>query len=124
MKGKYIVGIAVIVVFMVFGAISLKKSLTPYVSFAQAKISSETVQVIGKIVDGETHYDTLAHNLVFTLTDKNSKDVMKVVYEGVKPGNFDQATEIVAIGSYHSGAFHSDQLLVKCPSKYQGIEEK
>jgi len=124
MKGKYIVGIIVIVGFIVFGAISLKKSLTPYVSFAQAKHNPETVQIIGKIVEGETYYDTLAQNLVFTLTDKNSHEQMKVIYRGVKPGNFDQAVEIVAIGNYQEGAFHSDQLLVKCPSKYQGMEKK
>jgi len=110
--------------FIVFGAISLKKSLTPYVSFAQAKQSPETVQIIGKIVEGETYYDTLAQNLVFTLTDKNSHEQMKVIYRGVKPGNFDQAVEIVAIGNYEADAFHSDQLLVKCPSKYQGLENK
>ncbi|EQB62842.1 MAG: hypothetical protein RBG1_1C00001G0421 [candidate division Zixibacteria bacterium RBG-1] len=124
MKGKYIVGIIIMVGFIVFGAISLKKSLTPYVSFAQAKQSPETVQIIGKIVEGETYYDTLAQNLVFTLTDKNSHEQMKVIYRGVKPGNFDQAVEIVAIGNYEADAFHSDQLLVKCPSKYQGLENK
>lgn len=124
MKGKYIIGIVVIVGFIVFGAISLKKSLTPYVSFAQAKQSPETVQIIGKVVEGETFYDTLAQNLVFNLTDKKSHEQMKVIYHGVKPGNFDQAVEIVAIGNYKSDAFHSDQLLVKCPSKYQGMENK
>ncbi len=124
MKGKYIIGIIIIVGFIVFGAISLKKSLTPYVSFAQAKHNPETVQIIGKIVEGETYYDTLAQNLVFSLTDRNSQEQMKVIYHGVKPGNFDQAVEIVAIGNYREDAFHSDQLLVKCPSKYQGIEKK
>ena len=48
---------------------------------------------------------------------------MPVMYEGVKPGNFEEATEIVAIGSYRDGAFHAEQLLVKCPSKYQGVDE-
>ncbi len=47
---------------------------------------------------------------------------MPVLYAGVKPGNFEEATEIVAVGSYSDGAFHAEQLLVKCPSKYQGIE--
>lgn len=124
MKGKYIVGIIIIVGFIVFGAISLKKSLTPYVGFAQAKKTPETVQIIGKVVEGETYYDTLAQNLVFSLTDRNSHEQMKVIYHGVKPGNFDQAVEIVAIGNYKGDAFHSDQLLVKCPSKYQGLENK
>ncbi len=124
MKPKYIIGILIIVGFVVFGAVSLKKSLTPYVGFAEAKKAQGTVQIIGKVVEGETHYDTLSQKLVFSLADKNSPDQIKVVYNGVKPGNFDQATEIVAIGNYQQGAFHSDQLLVKCPSKYQGLEKK
>ena len=64
-----------------------------------------------------------SEQLRFGLVDENGK-VMPVLYKGVKPGNFEEATEIVAVGSYHDGAFHADQLLVKCPSKYQGIEEQ
>ena len=56
---------------------------------------------------------------------KDSKDeVMDVVYRGVIPGNFDQATSIVAIGRYHDDRFLADQLLVKCPSKYQAQAER
>ncbi|MDH4223841.1 MAG: cytochrome c maturation protein CcmE [candidate division Zixibacteria bacterium] len=39
---------------------------------------------------------------------------------GVKPANFEQATSIVVIGMYRDGIFIADQVLVKCPSKYQG----
>ncbi len=28
----------------------------------------------------------------------------------------------MAVGSWRDGAFHAEQLLVKCPSKYQGLE--
>ncbi len=124
MKGKYIIATVIIMGFIVFGAISLKKSLTPYVGFAEAKKTNSTVQIIGKVVPGQTYYDTEAQKLVFTLTDKENKGQIKVIYDGVKPGNFDQATEVVAIGNYQENAFHSDQLLVKCPSKYQGMEKK
>jgi len=48
---------------------------------------------------------------------------MSVLYSGIKPGNFEEATEIVAVGSYRDGSFYADQLLVKCPSKYQGLDE-
>jgi cytochrome c-type biogenesis protein CcmE len=48
---------------------------------------------------------------------------MTVHYNGVKPGNFEEAVQIVAVGTYHQGVFEAEQLLVKCPSKYQGIEE-
>ena len=50
--------------------------------------------------------------------------MLPVVYHGVIPGNFDQATSIVAIGRYQDGVFAAEQLLVKCPSKYQAEAEK
>jgi cytochrome c-type biogenesis protein CcmE len=46
---------------------------------------------------------------------------MPVVFQGVKPGNFDQAEKIVVIGRYQEGAFHASQILVKCPSKYDDM---
>ncbi len=122
MKPKYIIALIVVVVFLVFGAFSLKKSLTPYVSFAQAQ-KGGTVQIIGKVVTGTDFYDTQTQKFAFTLTEEEGNRQMKVLYNGVKPGNFDQATEVVAIGQYQSGIFEADQLLVKCPSKYQGLEQ-
>jgi cytochrome c-type biogenesis protein CcmE len=50
-------------------------------------------------------------------------ETMTVHYSGVKPGNFEEAVQIVAIGSYQEGVFEAEQLLVKCPSKYQGLED-
>ncbi|MFH2036524.1 MAG: cytochrome c maturation protein CcmE, partial [Candidatus Zixiibacteriota bacterium] len=48
----------------------------------------------------------------------------QVIYNGVVPGNFDQATSIVAVGKPGDEGFIADKLLVKCPSKYQGSEYK
>jgi cytochrome c-type biogenesis protein CcmE len=38
----------------------------------------------------------------------------------VKPGNFEQATSVVLKGKTEGDRFVADQMLVKCPSKYQG----
>ncbi len=121
MKIRYIIALAVIIGFVIYGAVSLKTSLTPYVSFAEAKSSPQTVQVMGKLEKTATRYDTTAGLLYFTLKDKKG-DLLEISYQGVKPGNFDQATQIVAIGDYKNKVFQADQLLVKCPSKYQGEE--
>jgi cytochrome c-type biogenesis protein CcmE len=51
-------------------------------------------------------------------------DVMPVEYRGVIPGNFDQAVSVVAIGKFSGDHFEAQQLLVKCPSKYQAEAEK
>ena len=57
---------------------------------------------------------------MFDLKDTEGK-LVKVVYAKAKPANFEQAISIVAIGHYDqaSSAFLADDMLVKCPSKYQ-----
>ena len=122
MKPKYIIGIAIIVIFAVFGAMSFKKTLTPYVSFEEAKRSGATVQIIGEIAFSEVKYDLDSHQLRFPILDETGQRMM-VTYGGTKPANFEQAEEVVVIGKYENGAFTADQLLVKCPSKYQGSPE-
>jgi len=120
MKAKYLIGIAIIVIFVIFGAMSFKKTLTPYVSFEEAKRTGANVQVIGQIAFSEVRYDLEAHQLRFPILDETGQR-MVVTYGGAKPANFEQAEEVVVIGKYENGAFNADQLLVKCPSKYQGL---
>jgi cytochrome c-type biogenesis protein CcmE len=119
MKTKYLIGIPIIVIFIVFGAFSFRKTLTPYVSFEEARKSGATVQIIGEVVFPQVEYDTQTFLLTFPITDENGNR-MPVQYGGVKPGNFEQADRVVVIGRYKEGVFLADQLLVKCPSKYQG----
>ncbi len=119
MKLKYVVGLGVILVFIIFGALSFRKNLTPYVGFKEAKSLNTSVQIIGVVIPEETSYDLENHKLYFSLKDPQGEK-MRVIYPGVKPANFEQATNIVAIGRYQEGEFLADQVLVKCPSKYQG----
>ena len=118
MKPKYIVGILIIVVFIVFAAINLSKSLTPYVSLDDAKRSSKVVQVKGQRVHGSEKFDVDSKVFTFKMADDKGEQ-FEVIYHGVKPANMEQAEEIVVIGRYTQGHFEADQLLVKCPSKYQ-----
>lgn len=118
MKFKYIVGIVVIIGFIVFAAINLSKSLTPYVSLDDAKRSEKVVQVKGQRVVGSEHFDIDSKIFKFRMTDDKGEE-FEVVYHGIKPANLEQAEEIVVIGRYSRGRFEAEQLLVKCPSKYQ-----
>jgi len=118
----YSVGGILIVAFLAYGATSFKSNLTPYVSFEEAQKSTRKVQVAGGLVPDSAKYVEEDEVLRFGIVEEGG-ETMTVLYEGVKPGNFEEATQIVAIGTYSGGAFHADQLLVKCPSKYQGEEE-
>ncbi|MBD3168642.1 MAG: cytochrome c maturation protein CcmE [candidate division Zixibacteria bacterium] len=122
-KVKYIIAVAVIVVFGFIAFSSLSDQVTPYVTFAQAKESGKRVQIIGMLIDGESKTDKQSGALHFSLREEETLDTLSVIYTGgPKPGNFEQADKVVAIGQYKDGIFHSERLLVKCPSKYEGEE--
>lgn len=118
-----ICGLVAIVGFVAFGAGAFKSNLTPYVSFSQARATADAVQVAGQLVQGSDRYDENSQSLQFTLKDDEG-DTLVVSYKGLKPGNFNEATQVVAIGRFDKGRLEAEKLLVKCPSKYQGVEEK
>jgi cytochrome c-type biogenesis protein CcmE len=122
MRPKYIIGIVIIVGFIIWAGISFNKTLTPYVSFAEAKNSATVVQVKGKRVDNGT-FDDQNNRFIFKLVDDQGEQVT-VYYSGTKPGNFEQATEVVCVGMYKNGNFHAKEILVKCPSKYNEEQSK
>ena len=117
MKLKYIIGAIVIIAFALYSIGSFQGSITPYVSISEAIESGESVQVKGERV-GDAQFDVEENIFKFTLKDEDGKQI-DVIYDGAKPGNFDQAIEVVCQGEYKDGKFHAKNILVKCPSKYQ-----
>jgi cytochrome c-type biogenesis protein CcmE len=125
MKAKYIIGAIIIVVFLGWGASAFLKTTIQYVSLDEAWHSSRTVQVMGKIDFAKVNYNAGEKRLEFSIYDPKAADTvtaarMPVVFYGVVPGNFDQAQSVVLKGKPDNGVFVADQMLVKCPSKYQG----
>jgi cytochrome c-type biogenesis protein CcmE len=122
MKGKYIFGVIIIVGFIIWAGVSFNKTLTPYVSIAEAKSSSSVVQLKGKRADNG-RFDTEKNLFTFNLVDEKGEQIT-VTYDGAKPGNFEQATEVVCVGQYEDGIFRAREILVKCPSKYTEEQTK
>ena len=123
MNLKVMVAGALVVAAVAIGVSSFNKTVTPYISFAEARRSPGLVQVNGVLADKRYVMKPTEQYLSFRLKDDRG-EVLPVEFRGVIPGNFDQATSIVAIGRYHDGAFVAEQLLVKCPSKYQAEADK
>jgi cytochrome c-type biogenesis protein CcmE len=120
-KKGYIVAAALAVAFVLLGVTSFTKTLTPYLSFDEARKARGTVQVMGGLDKTSDRYDTATQRLSFDLVDDRGAR-MPVTYGGIKPANFKDAISIVAIGRYRDGRIEAEKLLVKCPSKYQGAE--
>jgi len=117
MNKKFIIGAIIIVAFGYYAITSFGTSITPYVTIQEAIESGSTVQVKGTRANPGT-FDVENNVFTFSLQDEDGK-VIDVIYDGAKPGNFDQATEVVCQGQYKDGKFHAKNILVKCPSKYQ-----
>ena len=120
-KYRTAIGVAAIIIFGALGIWSLVDTATPYVKFEKARTMHTRVQVIGKVNHDQSNYDENTGIFSFYIYD-NKNDRMKVNYSGIKPANFEQAQSIVCIGIYSNDVFTADNLLVKCPSKYQGTE--
>ena len=123
MNVKVILAIGLLAVSTVVGVTSFKKTVTPYIAFSEARRATGLVQVNGALADKNYVANKDEQYLEFRLKD-DAGEIMPVKYRGVIPGNFDQATMIVAIGRYQGDHFEAEQLLVKCPSKYQTETER
>jgi len=117
-KQRMAAGVIALAVFGVLGLMSFKKSLAPYVSFAEARGAARTVQVAGFPEHGDADFDAEAGGFRFVMHNEDGEK-MSVLFRGGKPGNFDQAQSVVVVGKYEAGVMEAKQILVKCPSKYE-----
>ncbi len=119
LKPLHIAGIGIIVLAIAMASLGFKDAFRSYTtSIREARESGRSVQLAGFL--GSTgEYDTEG-NWTFLLQDETNEQV-KVIYPEPRPSNFEQAISIVAIGRYEASkdAFMAEDLLVKCPSKYQ-----
>lgn len=87
------------------------------------------VRVSGKLVEDSFAREDNSTLAAFQLIDKEetgSAAQLAATYDGVLPDLFfNPHSEIILQGSYGQGeVFHADTILVKCPSKYQALEEE
>ena len=86
------------------------------------------VRVSDKLVDGSFRREANSTNTSFRLIDEDSDLAAKNLlasYVGVLPDLFfNPHSEIILQGSYGPGQiFQADTIFVKCPSKYQSLED-
>ncbi len=123
MKTKIIVAVVIIVGALVFGATTFLENNIEYMDFSKAQTVNKKVQVKGKWVkEKDSQFDAQKSQFTFYMVDDHQQE-MKVVLDGAMPNNFEMATEVVAKGRFKDGYFHANELLTKCPSKYEGDAE-
>lgn len=125
-KSRLFVGVTFIVLFTSLVMYNFSSSIGTYVDFVQAEDrEGYRSYVIGTWVPEQPHgfnMDTKTFN--FHMKDEQG-NVRRVVFNNAKPQNFEDADQLVVKGTMQNGVFYSDDMLVKCPSKYndtQGAE--
>jgi cytochrome c-type biogenesis protein CcmE len=120
MKKIHIVGIVVIAVAIGVIFTSLKSSAT-YADFAEASANPDNeYHVVGKLDKNQPQvYDPKVNPDEFCFSMVDNKGVeRKVVLAKSKPQDFERSEQIVLIGKMKGEEFHANDILMKCPSKY------
>lgn len=114
--------IPVIILVLISAGIAVyltRDSFTPYVTFEKAMANESSVQIIGRL---DKTYETVYENgyMTFRILNDTEKSIA-IKYKGIKPANFEEADQIVAIGTYSKSEniFNAEKILTKCPSKYE-----
>lgn len=122
MKPKLIIGIIAIVGFTSLLMYNFGNSISTYVNFEQAA-DMNNAHVVGSWEDSREYgFSMESKQFIFHMKDE-AGNVRRVVYPQSKPNNFEQADRLVVIGSIEGDVFYADEMLMKCPSKYNNADE-
>ena len=132
MKPKYLLGLALIaaaVVFLIVTSMSANAQYFYTVDELRSKgqgIVDQNVRVSGAVVNSSTKFEVRDNQpyLEFEIADADkagTQTPLRVVYNGPKPDLIEepQAQAIVEGHLGADGSFHADNLLLKCPSRYE-----
>jgi cytochrome c-type biogenesis protein CcmE len=126
-KLKFVIGgVVVVAVVAALIATSFGGSTSNYLKIAQVKAlgpdQSHDSRVTGAIVPDSVNWNTAEVRLTFAIQDETGS--LAVSYHGPQPDMLVDAVEAVAIGKYDPATqvFEADELLMKCPSKYEEKE--
>jgi len=113
----------VAVVIGVLIATGFSGSTSGYLTIAQVKAlgpdQTRNSRVAGEIVPDSVNWNTRDLHLTFEIEDETGR--LAISYHGPQPDMLVDAVEAVVIGKYDPEAqvFEAEELLMKCPSKYE-----
>jgi cytochrome c-type biogenesis protein CcmE len=93
---------------------------SPYVSASEAKsMRGNNLHVPGDLLKETVKVSAASQQVRFKMRGDDG-NILDVVYNGIPPANMGTATRLVAVGGMKNGVFEAENLLLKCPSKYEG----
>ncbi|RLD47430.1 MAG: cytochrome c maturation protein CcmE [Bacteroidetes bacterium] len=123
MKKTNIFLIIVIAVLMGVMVVSLNTNSGSYASFkVAAENPNKTYDIVGKLDTTKVIYYNALENsdeFSFYMFDENNEN-RKVIVNKPKPQDFERSTQVVVTGNMKDNEFRAKNILLKCPSKYEG----
>ncbi len=120
--GKFIVGGAMIVLavgYLIFSSIG--GSAAYYLTVEEVKAkgpSGRDVRVTGIVLGDTIEWDAQEWILEFKIADDSG--TLAVIYHGARPDMLRDGAEAIVEGKYtENDSFEANNLLLKCPSKYE-----
>ena len=124
---KFVIGgVVVAVVIGVLIATSFSGSTSDYLTVSEVRAlepdQPRNSRVSGEIVVGSVDYSTRDLLLTFEIEDETG--LLPIAYHGPRPDMLEDAVEAVVVGKYDTTTrvFEAEELLMKCPSKYEEKE--
>lgn len=128
-KLKFLIGGIIIIAaiaYLMFTSISSTGAYYMSVSELNQQVGTlegKKVRVEGSIVPESEDWDAANLLLRFKMQDDTGQQIV-VSFHGSRPSNFARATEAIVEGELtDSGVFRADNLLLKCPSRYEESPE-
>lgn len=118
MRPRLLLGIVGIVIFTSLLMLNFGDSISSYIGFEQAADEGRVAHVVGSWEkDKPASFSMETKSFSFYMKDDYGT-TRKVIYAKAKPSNFDEADKIVVIGEMKGEVFYANDMLLKCPSKY------
>jgi cytochrome c-type biogenesis protein CcmE len=118
-------GGAIIIVFLGVMAYLFTQTNVSYENnFDKVMQSGKTLRATGSWVKERNYVVDKQNNLLSFYIKDNQGNMMKVIYHGTIPNNFESSINIVVTGKYTDGNFQATDILTKCPSKYQDQQKQ
>jgi len=123
MKQSHIIALVMLIIAAVI-FISASNDVSSYATFTSAEQTGSRVKVVGELVKSkEIVYNPSKNPNYFSFFMKDEEGLeKKVVLKEARPTDFELSESIVVTGTFINDEFAADEILLKCPSKYNKEE--
>lgn len=123
-RAKFIIGGAIIAIAIVYLVFTATQSTAAYFLTVEelydkgSSVYGRNVRVSGKVVGDSVDFNSRDLILRFEIVDESGA-VLPVVFNGPRPDQMRHDAEAIVEGKYDGTEFTAQELLLKCPSRYE-----